>query len=416
MSGHTKLSHTRLILALSKSSLMRASAKIVVFGEGKVRAKRGEQNIYLKWLRKIDGDVRPGDLVRIVDDRGEFLGTGFYEGIGAMAARILTRDPDEEVNLDFFRNRLLKALKFRERLKLESSFRLCHSEADKLPGLIVDVYSNIAVISSTSIGVDRLLNEIGAILMEILEIDAVYVRNDGRTRKELNLPVWRGKLLGEAPHRTVINEGNAKFKVDVLRGQKTGFFLDQRENRVLVNQITPGGARVLDLFSYTGGFGIQAALGGADHVIMVDESEYACEEAKRNALINNTMEKVSVVRSSVKDWTDSANRRGKRFDLVIVDPPALIPSKDLIKIGTKTYFAINTAAIQLVERDGLLLTFSCSHFMRITKFRKIVMDAARKAGRTVQFLGGVKSQARDHPIDPLHPWTAYLKGYLLRVW
>ncbi len=395
---------------------MRTSGKIVVYGEGKLRAKRGEQNIYLKWLRRIEGDVNPGDLVEIVDDRGEFLGTGFYEGIGAMAARILTTDPEEEVDLDFFKNRLLRALEFRRRLKLENCYRLCHSEADMLPGLIIDVYSNIAVLSSTSIGMDRLLNEIGAILMEILEIDAVYVRNDGRTRKELNLPVWRGKLLGDAPQTTVIEEGEAKFEVNVLRGQKTGFFLDQRENRLLVNQITPRGARVLDLFSYTGGFGIQAALGGAEQVTMVDESEYACEEAKRNAEMNGVLAKVSIVQSSVKDWTEAAKRREKRFDLVIADPPALIPSRDMIKVGTKTYFAVNTAAIQLVERDGLLMTFSCSHFMSITKFRKLIIEAAQKAGRMVQFLGGVRGQAKDHPIDPLHPWTAYLKGYLLRVW
>jgi 23S rRNA (cytosine1962-C5)-methyltransferase len=333
-----------------------------------------------------------------------------------MAARILTTDPDEEVNAEFFRDRFLRALNFRKRLKLENSYRLCHSEADMLPGLIVDVYSNIAVVSSTSIGMDRVLNMIGDLLMEILEIDAVYVRNDGRTRKELNLPVWRGKLVGNGPQTTVIEEGNAKFRVDVLRGQKTGFFLDQRENRVLISQIIPEGAKVLDLFSYTGGFGIQAALGGAEHVIMVDESEYACEEAKSNAVMNGVLEKVSIVQSSVRDWTETAKKREKRFDIVIVDPPALIPSRDMINTGMKTYFAVNAAAIQLVERDGLLFTFSCSHFMSITRFRKLIMEAAQKAGRRIQFLGGVRGQARDHPIDPIHPWTAYLKGYLVRVW
>ncbi|HIE24240.1 MAG TPA: class I SAM-dependent rRNA methyltransferase [Candidatus Korarchaeota archaeon] len=395
---------------------MKVSGKIIVFGEGKLRIKRGERNIYLKWLRRIEGDVTPGDLVTVVDDKGEFLATGFYEGIGAMAARILTTDPDEEVNEEFFRDRLLRALKFRKRLKLENSYRLCHSEADMLPGLIVDVYSNISVVSSTSIGMDRMLSMIGDLLMEILEIDAVYVKNDGRTRKELNLPVWRGKLVGNGSQKTVIEEGNAKFRVNVLRGQKTGFFLDQRENRILISKIIPGGAKVLDLFSYTGGFGIHAALGGAEHVIMVDESEYACEEAKGNAVMNGVLEKVSIVQSSVRDWTEAAKKREKRFDIVIADPPALIPSRDMINTGTKTYFAVNTAAIELVERDGLLFTFSCSHFMSITRFRKLIMEAAQKAGRRIQFLGGVRGQARDHPIDPIHPWTAYLKGYLVRVW
>jgi len=395
---------------------MKVSGKIIVFGEGKLRIKRGERNIYLKWLRRIEGDVTPGDLVTVVDDKGEFLATGFYEGIGAMAARILTTDPDEEVNEEFFRDRLLRALKFRKRLKLENSYRLCHSEADMLPGLIVDVYSNISVVSSTSIGMDRMLSMIGDLLMEILEIDAVYVKNDGRTRKELNLPVWRGKLVGNGSQKTVIEEGNAKFRVNVLRGQKTGFFLDQRENRILISKIIPGGAKVLDLFSYTGGFGIHAALGGAEHVIMVDESEYACEEAKGNAVMNGVLEKVSIVQSSVRDWTEAAKKREKRFDIVIADPPALIPSRDMINTGTKTYFAVNTAAIELVERDGLLFTFSCSHFMSITRFRKLIMEAAQKAGRRIQFLGGVRGQTRDHPIDPIHPWTAYLKGYLVRVW
>ncbi len=394
---------------------MKVSGKLVVFGEGKRRIRRGEQNIYLKWLRRIEGEVNPGDLVTITDEKGEFLGLGFYEGIGAMAARVLTTDPDEEIDLNFFKERLLRALEFRMRVGLEESFRLCHSEADRLPGLIVDVYSKVAVISSTSMGMDGLINQIGEILMEILDVKAIYVRNDGRTRKELNLPVWRGRILGDHPQTTVIKEGPARFRVDVIRGQKTGFFLDQRENRLFLGKIIPSGAKVLDLFSYTGGFGIQAALGGASHVTMVDESEYACEEAKNNAKLNKVMDKVSVVQSRVKEWTESALKRGKRFDVVVVDPPALIPSREMIRMGTKTYFAVNLAAIQLVERNGLFLTFSCSHFMSESKFRKLILDVAQKARRAVQFLGGVRGQARDHPVDPIHPWTSYLKGFLLRV-
>ncbi|HDM92389.1 MAG TPA: class I SAM-dependent rRNA methyltransferase, partial [Candidatus Korarchaeota archaeon] len=318
------------------SDEFRPSGKVVIHGEGVQRLRRGEHNLYLKWLRRVQGNVESGDLVEIVSDRGESLGWGFYEGIGAMAVRVLTFDPEERPTEQTFRERLERALRLREKLRLRDFFRLVHSEADRLPGLIVDIYSDLGVITSTSAGMDRCLGFLAEILADLLDLRAIFVRNDTRTRREVGLPTWRGKLWGEGEPRTTITEDSVKFEVNVIRGQKTGFFIDQRDNRLLIERYAPQGGEVLDLYSYTGGFGLHALAGGASHATLVDESEYAVEAALRNAELNGFAERVSVVQSRVKEFLESAIRRGAEFDAVIVDPPALVPSKDRTPMGLRT--------------------------------------------------------------------------------
>ncbi len=391
------------------------SGKVVIFGEGVDRLRRGERNVYLKWLRRREGAVEPGDLVEVVDDSGEFLAWGFYEGIGAMAVRVLSLDREDRPSEDWLRSALERALRFRERLNLGDFFRLVHSEADGLPGLIVDVYSSLGVVTSTSVGMDRRLGSIAEILAELLGLDAVYARNDARTRREVGLPTWRGRLIGEAGPTAQIEEGGVRFEVDVIRGQKTGFFIDQRENRLLLQRYAPRGGRVLDLFSYTGGFGLHALAGGAAEAVLVDESDYAVEAAMRNAELNGLSGRVSAVRSRVKEFLESARERGDRYDAVVVDPPALVPSRERLSMGLKTYVAVNTAAMEVLEPGGLMISTSCSQFVDAGRLRRVLLTAASKAKRRVRFLGGVLGQSPDHPVDPLHPWTGYLKGFALVV-
>ncbi|MDK2463797.1 MAG: class I SAM-dependent rRNA methyltransferase [Candidatus Korarchaeota archaeon] len=391
------------------------SGKVVIFGEGVDRLRRGERNVYLKWLRRREGAVEPGDLVEVVDDSGEFLAWGFYEGIGAMAVRVLSLDREDRPSEDWLRSALERALRFRERLNLGDFFRLVHSEADGLPGLIVDVYSSLGVVTSTSVGMDRRLGSIAEILAELLGLDAVYARNDARTRREVGLPTWRGRLIGEAGPTARIEEGGVRFEVDVIRGQKTGFFIDQRENRLLLQRYAPRGGRVLDLFSYTGGFGLHALAGGAAEAVLVDESDYAVEAAMRNAELNGLSGRVSAVRSRVKEFLESARERGDRYDAVVVDPPALVPSRERLSMGLKTYVAVNTAAMEVLEPGGLMISTSCSQFVDAGRLRRVLLTAASKAKRRVRFLGGVLGQSPDHPVDPLHPWTGYLKGFALVV-
>lgn len=391
------------------------SGRVVIFGEGVNRLLRGERNVYLKWLRRREGPVEPGDLVEVVDDSGEFLAWGFYEGVGAMALRVLSLDREERPDEGWLRSTLERALRIRERLRLGNFFRLVHSEADDLPGLIVDVYSGLGVVSSTSVGFDRRLGLVAEVLSDLLGLDAVYARNDTRTRREVGLPTWRGRLIGEAGPTAMIDEGGVRFEVDVLRGQKTGFFIDQRENRLLMQRYAPRGGRVLDLFSYTGGFGLHALAGGASEAVLVDESDYAVGAALRNAELNGLSGAVSAVRSRVREFLEAARERGDRYDAVVVDPPALVPSRDRLSMGLRTYAAVNSAAMEVLEPGGLMISTSCSQFVDAERLRRVLLAAASRAGRRMRFLFGVLGQSPDHPVDPLHPWTGYLKGYAVLV-
>ncbi len=389
--------------------LFKVRGKVYIGGEGVERVERGELNIYLKWLRKVE-NAKPGDYVEVRSERGKHLGYGFYESIGAIAVRILCYERID----DPVKEKLGEALERRKNLNLGSFYRLVHSEADGLPGLIVDVYNDICVVSSASLGFDKVLDHVGSVLQEMLGV-RVYARNDSRPRREVGLETWRGWLRGKGKPWTIIEEKGVKFKVDVEKGQKTGFFIDQRMNRILLESLTPPGARVLDLYSYTGGFSLHALKAGASHATLVDESEVALKLAYESAALNQVEGRILTRNLRVKEFLEKAIRRGEEYDIVIIDPPALAPSRDRVREAVKTYFSANRDAFKVVSRGGLVFTFSCSRFISARTFRNIVLDAARKAGRRIWFLGGVYGQSPDHPEDPLHPWTSYLKGFLLLV-
>ncbi len=378
---------------------------MIVAGEGAERIRRGQLNIYIKWLKGIRGPVTQGDLVVVRDDKGEFLALGFYEGIGAIAVRILSKDM-ENIS-DLLRNRLKTSLRLRDRLKLDNFFRWIHSEADGLPGLIVDVYDDVVVISSTSIGFDRRLREITSLIREIYRPTSVVLRNDTRTRREVNLPQERRLLLGDKAS-SIIREKGVLFKVDTLEGQKTGFFIDQRLNRIEIGDLASPGDKVLDLFSYTGGFSIHAAMSGAD-VTAVDESEYAIRTLRENSHLNSV--NVKPFQYRVKEFLE---KDPSLYDIVIVDPPALAQSRDMVIRATKTYTAVNAAAMERVASGGLMFTSSCSQFISRGDLLKIIERAAKLVNRDFKLLGE-RGASPDHPTDPNHPWTSYLKGFLLQL-
>ncbi len=381
------------------------TGEVVIADEGAERIERGQLNIYIKWLKGVRGPVARGDLVVVRDEKGEFLALGFYEGIGAIAVRILSRDMENLTNL--LRSKLEGSLKLRDKLKLDNFFRWIHSEADKLPGLIVDVYDDIVVISSTSIGFDRRLKEISSLIREIYRPSSIILRNDTRTRKEVSLPQEKRLLLGDK-RSSIIREKGALFEVDALEGQKTGFFIDQRLNRIEIGDLASPGDRVLDLFSYTGGFSIHAALSGA-HVIAVDESEYAIKTLEKNSRLNSV--RIRAFQSRVKEFLEKDT---SSYDIVVVDPPALAQSKDMINRATKTYTAVNAAAMKRVSDGGLMFTSSCSQFISKETLLRIVKRAANLANRDFRILGE-RGASPDHPTDPNHPWTKYLKGFLLQL-
>lgn len=381
------------------------TGEVILVGEGVERLRRGQLNIYVKWLKKVRGPVEQGDIVTIKDEKGDLLGLGFYEGIGAMAVRVLSRyleNPKEVV-----RRRLEEALRLRERLKLDNFFRWVHSEADRLPGLVVDVYDDVVALSSTSLGFDRRLGDVADILRELYGPNSVILRNDTRPRREVGLPQEKRILLGDK-QSAIIREGGALFRVDVLEGQKTGFFIDQRLNRIEIERLVGPNDRVLDLFSYTGGFAIHSAISGAD-VTAVDESEYAVETLRENASLNSV--EVRAVQSRVREFLEVESAL---YDLVVVDPPALAPSKEMVSRALRTYTAVNAAAMEKVVSGGLMFTSSCSQFITKEAFLRIILRAAKLANREIKLLGE-RGPSPDHPTDPLHPWTSYLKGFLLQV-
>ncbi len=381
------------------------TGEAIIANKGAERIKKGQLNIYLKWLKEIRGPVAQGDLVVVRDNKGEFLALGFYEGIGAIAVRILSRDMENLPNL--LRNRLEASLKLRDKLKLDNFFRWIHSEADGLPGLIVDVYDDVVVISSTSIGFDKRLKEIASLIRDVYRPSSIVLRNDTRTRKEVNLLQERGLLLGDKIS-SIIREGGALFKVDALEGQKTGFFIDQRLNRIEIGDLVSPKNRVLDLFSYTGGFSIHAALSGAQ-VIAVDESKYAIRRLKENSRLNSV--RIMPFQSRVKEFLEKDT---SIYDMVIVDPPALAQSRNMIYRATKTYIAVNAAAMERVANGGLMFTSSCSQFISKEALLRIIGKAANLANKYFKILGE-RGASPDHPTDPNHPWTSYLKGFLLQL-
>ncbi len=378
--------------------------EVILKKGGAERLRKGVRNIYVKWVKEVRGPVSGGDLV-VVKDEQEALGYGFFEGVGAIAVRVLSTDlkfsPEE-----LFRSRLESALRMRERLNLGNFFRLVHSEADGLPGLIVDVYDDLVVMSSTSLGIDRRINKITSILDELLRPDTIFLKNDSRPRREVNLPTERRFIKG-GKKEAIIREGPSLFKVDVVQGQKTGFFIDQRPNRLEVGELAGPDMKVLDLYSYTGGFGIHAAISGAK-VTSVDESTEAIALLRENAKLNRVQ--VAGVAQRVKEFMESDHNI---YDLVVVDPPALVPRREMLNAGLRTYTAVNAAAMEKVE-SGLIFTSSCSQFVDERTFLKVLERAAKLTGKEFKVLGK-RGQSPDHPVDPLHPWTHYLKGYLLEV-
>lgn len=373
--------------------------------EGSERVENGQLNIYKKWLISLRGPVSEGDLVAIKDESGELLGIGFYEGVGSIALRVISRelsDPSQVIE-----DRLRDSLSLREKLKLDNFFRWVHSEADSLPGLVVDAYDDLVVISSTSLGIDARIDSIASMIDSIYRPSSIILRNDSRPRKEVGLPLERRVIKGDKK-RAIIREGSALFHVDAIEGQKTGFFMDQRTNRLRLEKLAGPGDRVLDLFSYTGGFSMHAAISGAD-VTAVEESDYAVSEMRRNALLNSV--DINAIKSRVKEFLE---RDQRLYDIVVVDPPAFAPSRDMVETARRTYVAVNTSALSKVDSGGLVLTSSCSLFISREEFRRIIERASKRAGKEVKFLEELQPSP-DHPFDPKHPWTLYLKGYMLQV-
>jgi 23S rRNA (cytosine1962-C5)-methyltransferase len=369
-------------------------------------------------IRHIEGTVEDGDLVHVTDSRGQYLATGYLNRRSQIVVRLLTWDPNEEVDTAFWRRRLARAIEGRARLSEDpatDAFRLVHAEADGLPGLVVDRYGDWLVAQCLTMGMARRRDEIVSILAGSAgTLRGIYARDDADVRRKEGLVLEMGLLWGEEPPDLVeVVEQGHRFLVDVRLGHKTGFYLDQRENRQKASTVCAD-AEVLNVFAYTGGFGVYAGLAGARSVVNVDSSAEALSLAERNLALNDCKPQEMIAGDAfqiLRDYRD----QGQGFDVVILDPPKFATSKAQIMDASRGYKDINLLALQLLRPGGYLVTFSCSGLVSADLFQKIVFGASVDAERDVQILERL-DQGSDHPVLLTFPESAYLKGLLCRVW
>ena len=376
------------------------------------RVRSGHPWIFSNEIDSLDGPAEPGAAVAIVTAEGQKLGTGYYNPHSLIAARILSRE-EESIDIpDFFINALAKALQYRQRAcgTLET-LRLVHGEGDGLPGLVVDRYGDVLSIQLLTMGMEKRRDAVIQALRELLSPRVIIGRNDSASRELEGLPRIVELLHGEEPGPVATTVNGLHFAVEVTGGQKTGLFLDQRENcRRLEGLVRE--REVLDLFCYAGAWSLHAAKYGASSVTGVDVSAAAIGQARENARLNGFGECCRFVAADVFDFV--REQRGRSYGTVILDPPAFIKSRKHLEEGKKGYLTVNRRALEMVAPGGFLVTCSCSHHLDRATFLALVNQAAQQARRSVRLVE-MRGQAADHPILPACPETDYLKCFVLFV-
>ena len=363
-------------------------------------------------IDRVSPDVQPGDIVRVYSAKGRFLAMAFYNPNSQIALRIMSWR-EEPIDRDFIFRRVKEAVDYRRLFADLKSCRLIFAESDRLPALIVDAFGDVLVLQCLALGMERFKQDVVDALTEKLHPRGIWERNDVPVRRLEGLELTTGLLYGNVPDRVEMTENGVRFLVDVKEGQKTGFFLDQKENRAAIAPFVKG-KRVLDCFTHTGSFALHAGKFGAREVIGVDISEYACEFARENAALNGLQDTVRFVTANAFDLLAEESRQGVRYDVIILDPPAFTKTKSALDNALRGYKEINLRAMKMVEPGGYLVTCSCSQHVSPDRFRAMVLDAARDARvqlRQVEF----RTQGRDHPILPAAPETEYLKCGIYQV-
>ena len=374
---------------------------------------------FSKAIENVKGKVAPGAPVEIFSHDGRWLARGAWSPESQIRVRIWTFTRSEQIDTDFFVRRLSAAQQGREMLIAEqglSAYRLVAAESDGLPGIIIDRYNNFLVCQLLSAGAEYHKQQLFDALKELFPECSLYERSDVAVRKKEGLAERHGVVYGELPpDELVIEENNGvKIIVDIKTGHKTGFYLDQRDNRAIAGRYAKG-RKVLNCFCYTGAFGVYALRGGATEVVNVDVSEPALAIARRNAEVNALdLSHAQFHKQDVFKLLRDCRERGEKFDMIVLDPPKFAESKAQLDGACRGYKDINLLACQLLNPNGILLTFSCSGLMTSDLFQKIVADAALDAGREAQILERM-SQAADHPISTAYPEGFYLKGLVVRV-
>jgi 23S rRNA (cytosine1962-C5)-methyltransferase len=354
-----------------------------------------------------------GELVTLMRGDGRSLGAAMFNPHSLIAARVLSRDPSIEVNPRFFERRLQRALKLRERLVGVPCYRLIHAEADGLPGVVVDRFGDVVVAEVSSAGMDRLTEALAAAIDSVLKPTTILIRGDGAARQMEGLSPMSRFAKGGLEGPIELMENGVRFLADPSGGQKTGWFYDQRDNRALMARFAKDQS-FLDLYSYTGGFGIQAAAAGAKEVLAIDRSEAALDLLRKAAALNGVDHRVSIERAEAFEALETLISKKKRFDAVSADPPAFVKSKKDFHVGGKAYRKLARLAAQVVEPGGLLFIASCSHNMPAPEFAAQVARGVHEGGRSAKQLYATGA-APDHPVHPFLPESAYLKALVLQI-
>lgn len=393
--------------------------KVVISKEGEQWLDKGQMWMYRNNLESMDEDIENGALVDIETRQGRYLGTGFLSKNSHITVRILSKDLNDTFDRKFFKQRIQFAYQFRKTLEADNitNCRLIFGEADQLPGLTVDRYNDILVTQISSYGLEMIKDMIYKLLLEVLsedgqDVKGIYERNDIKVRSKEGLPLEKGYWKNaQLPTKTVINENGLKLNVDVENGQKTGYFLDQKSNRVLLRNMSHG-KRVLDCFGHTGGFALNAAFGNASEVVAVDVSQTALDQGYANAKLNHLEDKITFVKDDVFDYLDKCEEG--RFDIIVLDPPAFTKSRRTIDHAYNGYKKINMKAMKLLGRGGYLITCSCSRFMETDNFEKMLRESAHEVGVTLKQVS-VTQQNHDYPILWTMEETSYLKFYIFQI-
>jgi len=389
--------------------------------EGVIRVRSGKKGrtrpgypwIFKSQILKADPAIKPGDIITLHDSQNKFIGRGYYNPRSEICVRLLTFN-DEEIDKKLIHRKIQDAAAKRKGLlAITNAYRVIFSEADGLPGLIVDIYNDTVVFQALTLGIDKLKTLLVESMRAILKPKYIYEKSVSPFRKLEGLKdvaEWRGEK-GNTPIE--IFEGKAKFLVDIENGHKTGFYLDQRKSRMGLEGFCKD-KTVLDLFCYTGGFAINAGIFGSRSVTGVDVKEDWLELARENARLNGIADKAEFIKADAFRVLKEISDSGRRFDIIIIDPPSFLKSRESLASASKGYRELNTAAMKILNEGGMLATFSCSHNMPNAAFSEILKRSAAEAGKKIAILKRCH-QAEDHPIVRAIPETEYLKGYFLKV-
>lgn len=396
---------------------MERALAILKKGEGRT-IKAGGMWIFDNEIDHISGEFENGDIIEVHDFDDYFMGYGFINVNSKIRIRMMSRRKEHPVTEELMGKRVRAAWEYRKQVVDIGCCRVIFGEADFLPGIVVDKFSDVLVVESLALGIDKwkpvILDKLKKVLAEDnIHVRGIYERSDAKVRENEGMERWKGFVGETFDTRVEITENGVKYIVDVEDGQKTGFFLDQKNNRAAIRKLCPG-KKVLDCFTHTGSFALNAGMAGAASVLGVDASMTGIDQAMENAKLNGLEDRVRFQCADVFELLPKLEEQGEKFDLVILDPPAFTKSRKAVKNAVKGYREINMRGLKLVEEGGFLATCSCSHFMEPELFAKTIKEAARSAHkrlRQVEF----HTQAPDHPILWAADESYYLKFYIFQV-